>query len=456
MTALPFHVVTLTHPTWEEALACARRLPEDALPELRLDLFPDLDPEALVDALHRRCLVTCRRVSEGGRWPDEDEAGRLAHLLRALPGRPRWLDLEWDLPVPQALREARTHVRLLRSVHVAEGVFDLPERLRELPEGDAYKWVGWAGRLGDSGKLRRPLAWARDHEVPLAAFLMGPKGLPGRALQAAWGGAFTYAAPDDGPPAAPGQVPLATLKAWRCSRLHKGHGLCGVIGEPVLHSRGPAFHNPRFQRAFKDLVYLPLACSDAGEAREALEALELLGLSITAPLKSVLPEALGLQGPLNTLWRRAPGAPWQGANTDAEALEQSLSNLAPGPVLLLGQGGVARTSLAVLATGGRTVLQASRRSPLSVQEVRELAPVGIIQATSLGMQAGDPMPFPDLLEAATPTARWAVEWIYKEDTAFAAWARGAGLRVVEGAVLFEAQAEAQSRRFIQGCCGADS
>jgi len=51
-----------------------------------------------------------------------------------------------------------------------------------------------------------------------------------------------------------------------------------------------------------------------------------------------------------------------------------------------------------------------------------------------------------------------VEWIYKEDTAFALWAREAGLQLVAGADLFEAQAEAQSRRFVEGCGGliADS
>jgi len=456
MQPLPFHLVTLSHPTWEEALACAKRLPADALPEVRLDLFPEEDPEALVAALKRRCLVTCRRASEGGRWPDGDEAGRLAHLLRALPGRPQWLDLEWDLPVPPDLQVALTHVRVLRSVHVGEGVFDLEARLRDLPEGDAWKWVGRAGRLADNARLRGPLAWARDRGLRLSAFLMGPKGIPSRALQAAWGGAFTYAAPDDGPPAAPGQLPLATLKAWRCARLHPGYGLCGVIGDPVLHSRGPAFHNARFQRAFKDLLYLPLSCADAEEAVEALGALEVLGLSITAPLKETLPEALGLAGPLNTLWRRGPGDPWQGANTDAEAFGQALSNLAPGPVLVLGEGGVARTTVAVLAAGGRAVLQAGRRAPLAPEQVAAFGPVGIVQATSLGMAAEDAIPFPELLEAARLSARWAVEWIYKEDTIFAGWAREAGLALVEGAALFEAQAGAQSRRFIEGCGGGDS
>lgn len=454
VSPLPFHLVTLTHPEWEQALACGRRLGDDALPELRLDLFPEADPEALVDALKRRCLVTCRRVSEGGRWPDDDEAGRLARLVKALKGRPHWLDLEWDLPVPPEIQAARTHVRLLRSIHVAPGVFDLEARLRDLPDGEAFKWVGWAGRLGDSGRLRAPLAWARDHGLRLAAFLMGPKGLPSRVLQAAWGGAFTYAAPDDGPPAAPGQLPLATLRDWRSARLHPGHGLCGVIGDPVLHSRGPAFHNPRFQYAFKDLVYLPLVCGEAEEAVEALDALGILGLSITAPLKLALPRALGLAGPLNTLWRRAPGAPWQGANTDAEAFGQSLSNLALGPVLLLGEGGVGATSRAVLEAAGRPVLQASRRAPVTPEAVAAFAPAGLVQATSLGMAPDDSAPFPELLEAARPSARWAVEWIYKEDTAFALWAREAGLSLVAGAALFEAQAEAQSRRFIEGCGGA--
>ena len=61
------------------------------------------------------------------------------------------------------------------------------------------------------------------------------------------------------------------------------------------------------------------------------------------------------------------------------------------------------------------------------------------------------MPFPELLEAAKPTLRWAVEWIYKEETAFVRWAREAGLALVEGGALFEAQALAQSRAFISGC-----
>jgi 3-dehydroquinate dehydratase type I len=452
LSSLPFYVVTLAHGSAEAALACARALPEEALPELRLDLLPGEDPEALVAALGRRCLVCCRRRADGGAW-EGDEAGRLERLRRALEGRPAWVDLEWELEPPAWMREARGRTRLLRSVHVAAGVRDLGQRLSSLPEGDAFKWVGVAESLADAAWMKPHLAWARERGLSLSAFLMGPKGLASRCLQRAWGGAFTYAAAEDAPPAAPGQLPLGTLLAWRVHRLTPEYGLCGVLGSPALHSLGPAFHNARFQRAFKDLLYLPLDCGDAEEAAEALEALPVLGASLTMPLKATLPARLGLPGPLNTLWRRHPGAPWEHADTDAIALAAALDDLPRGPVLLLGSGGVAAASARALEALRLPVLQASRRGPATPEAVQAFAPVGVVQATALGMEAEDPAPFPELLGAARPSLRWAAEWVYRRDTAFAAWAEASGLRLVEGQKLFEGQAEEQSRRFTGGCGG---
>jgi shikimate 5-dehydrogenase len=128
-----------------------------------------------------------------------------------------------------------------------------------------------------------------------------------------------------------------------------------------------------------------------------------------------------------------------------------MPSLAPGPVLLLGRGGVAQTTRQVLEEQKRRYLGVSRGEPSSPAEIARFAPVGVIQATSLGMKPEDPMPFPELLAAAKPTLRWAVEWIYKEDTAFAQWSREAGLTLVEGGQLFEGQAQAQSKAFITGC-----
>ena len=116
MSQPPFYFVPLTHPDWAGALACARRLPPEAMAELRLDLFPDAEPEALVRDLERRCLVSCRRPEEGGAWAG-DEPARLERLLAAARCRPAWIDLEWELPVPAALaaggsgREVPHHAR---------------------------------------------------------------------------------------------------------------------------------------------------------------------------------------------------------------------------------------------------------------------------------------------------------------------------------------------------------
>ncbi|HEU4950582.1 MAG TPA: hypothetical protein VFT46_01450, partial [Holophagaceae bacterium] len=89
MSGLPFFLVTLTHATWDAALAGARSLPPDALPELRLDLFPDLDAAAMVRDLGGRCLVTNRRISELGRA--EDGPGRLERLRQAVEAGAAWV-----------------------------------------------------------------------------------------------------------------------------------------------------------------------------------------------------------------------------------------------------------------------------------------------------------------------------------------------------------------------------
>lgn len=445
--ALPFYIVTLTHPTWAAASACARALPGDALPELRLDLFPEHDAAQMVRNLDGRCLVTCRRASDYGRF-EGDEASRMARLREAAEAAPAWIDLEWELEVPSWLLPLRPALKVLRSVHVRPGLFDLDGRMESLPDGDAYKWVGHAGRIPDNARLRAPLQRAKTAGVALSAFLMGPKGVAGRCLQRAWGGAFTYAAPDDGEAAAPGQVELSTMKRWGCHLVSERAGLCAVLGDPVLHSRGPAFHNLRFQQAGKDLIYLPLECGEVDEALESIDSLGVLGLSITAPLKESLPSRLGLEGPLNTLWRRTMGGSWHGANTDAEALWVVLERLPPGPVLVLGDGGVAATTRLLLEQESRTFMSVSRRQPAQAEAVEAFAPIGVIQATSRGMKASDPMPFPETLAAAKPSLHWAVEWIYKEQTAFSRWARDSGLDLVEGATLFESQALAQSERFM--------
>jgi shikimate 5-dehydrogenase len=243
------------------------------------------------------------------------------------------------------------------------------------------------------------------------------------------------------------------MMAWRCHRLHPDFGICGVLGSPITQSPGPTFHNPRFRRAFKDLIYLPLETGDAAEALDALDTLPVLGASVTMPLKERLAERLGAGGPINTLWRRAAGDAWLSTNTDQTALEHFLEKMPPGPVLVLGGGGVAKASLGAIVNCRRPALPHSRRTPLAASEIALTAPVGVIQATSVGMAEGDPLPFPEALDAALPSLSWAFEWVSREGTAFGSWAEAAGLTFVAGARLFEKQAELQSGMFVAGCGG---
>jgi 3-dehydroquinate dehydratase/shikimate dehydrogenase len=455
MSNLPFYIVPLTHSDWEAAASCAKKLPGEALPEIRLDLFPDADAERMVDSVKRKCIVSCRRARDGGRWPDGDEAGRLERLQLALKGRPHWFDLEWDLEIPPWLDADLMHTRLLRSFHAPPGVLDVEGMLRELPKGDAYKWVGHAIRLADNAAVKSALAWAKNHRIILSAFLMGEKGIAGRCMQSAWGGSFTYAAPNDAGPSAPGQLSLDLMMSWRCHRLHQGHGICGVVGSPVRQSAGPAFHNLRFQRFFKDLIYLPLEAASPEEVLEAAEALPLLGVSVTMPLKESLAAQLNCPSPINTIWRRSADDRWQWGNTDAEALSAFLDELPGGPVLVLGSGGVAKTSMAAIEKRGWPAMMHSRRIPQPLSDISAFGPVGAVHATSLGMDGDGALPFPDVLDAALPTLRWAAEWVNAESTAFAAWAEANGLRLVLGHELFEKQALAQSNIFIRECGGAD-
>jgi 3-dehydroquinate dehydratase type I len=447
MSVQPFYFVTLTHATWEDALTYAKGLPPEAMAELRLDLFQNKDPEEMVKALHGKCIVSCRRIEDGGNWQG-NESDRVRHLLSSMKGKPTWVDLEWDLNIPQNFDQCVTHTRLLRSVHVRDGIFDLEERLNCLPNGDLFKWVGKALSLVDNIKIKKALSKARSFGLKISAFLTGPKGVISRCMQSAWGGSFTYAHPDNALPTAPGQISFGNMMSWQCHKLQPNCQLCGVIGHPILHSLGPNYHNKRFQQSSKNILYLPLECCDPKEAHEAIESLELLGVSITAPLKVSLPFKLGLEGPINTIWRQKYKTLWRGTNTDYSALNTVLNSLTTGPVLILGDGGVAKiTEQAILDRGWPCLLQ-SRRNQISLDFVNNFKPVGIIQATCLGMQCDDPLPFSETLTTAQPSVKWGIEWVYKEDTAFAKWIRKNGNHLVSGVTLFELQASRQSDIFV--------
>ena len=448
MNPLPFYCVTLTHADWSSALQYTHELGDDVLPELRLDLFPKENPSQLVRDLRGRCMVSCRRMSEGGQWPDEQEAERVRFLRLAYEAHPQWLDLEWDLVLPPWW-DASASTSLLRSVHVPLGVMDLRDRFKHRPEGDAFKWVGVAQNLSDNASVKKILEQARIEKVTFSAFLLGPKGLPSRYLQRHWGGSFVYVAPSGQIPAVKGQPSLDQSRMMGCERMNEQTVVAGLMGEPILHSKGFQFHADQFLLEEKNIAYIPFETDDPKEARMAIESLEIQGLSITTPLKIPLSELLGLPTIANTVWRRTWGDIWRHANTDQLSFEDALTQLPQGPVVVLGDGAVATICCQSLKKLKRRFVQVSRRRPFAVADIKLLAPVGVVQATSLGMKSRDPLPFPEHLAAMTGSLKWAMEWVYKETTLFEQWAQALPVTVVDGQQLFKQQAHLQHRMLLQ-------
>lgn len=220
------------------------------------------------------------------------------------------------------------------------------------------------------------------------------------------------------------------------------------------------------------------------ELRSALAgaaAMRFLGVNLTVPHKllalemmDVLDESARRWGAVNTVRfeGRDPDGGWRGLgeldpagvtevrthgfNTDADAIVRSLredAGVEPrgARVLLLGAGGAGRVAAMRLAVEGvadlwlvnRTEARARelaaeipQRFPESPTRLRVGYPEGtvdlVLNATSAGLKAGDPLPF-DAAQWACRRAGWAYDMIYRPaETPFLAAARAAGCRVANG------------------------
>lgn len=211
----------------------------------------------------------------------------------------------------------------------------------------------------------------------------------------------------------------------------------GVIGNPIAHSKSPQMQQPALDAAGIAARYVRLMADTEPGAFEALLA-ELaergfIGVNVTVPFKrkayeaAVTRDALAeLSGAVNTLVLKADG--WHGYNTDGPGFSRAIEETCGRPlrgmkVLIMGACGGAGSALACQCAleGCPGITLVNRPRP----ELKELAtslaqhtssPVNtlnfdspglaaavaeadlIVNATSLGLHEGDPMPIsPDFL-----------------------------------------------------------
>ncbi len=229
--------------------------------------------------------------------------------------------------------------------------------------------------------------------------------------------------------------------------------LFSVFGKPIVHSLSPNLHNYAFRVSNRTAFYFPteVAPSELVLKLEAFRCLGGQGVNLTRPLKeSVLPllirqsEWVQVSGAANTLVWTKEG--WVGENTDCQALYRRLPQASGEPALILGAGGVARATAAVLSRRGYEVWVAARnpRQVVFTQKTlrweERLTPMSwavVVNATPLGqLGEGDESQWPRPVAGGL-----AVDWVYRpRRTTFLDGAEKAGARIIDGLGLLVDQA----------------
>lgn len=435
-------------------------------------------------------ILTVRRPPDGGSW-GRSEADRLALLEAGIDAGFDYVDLELDLEEQAAGQELRDRaqeqgVEIIRSLHDIGGV----------PADLADTYARLAARDGEIPKLAVTPAGSADLDRLLELILetaprrriilgMGPAGFATRVAAPRLGTWLSYASAAPEVAAAPGHVtPQVLEETYRYREQTARTRVFGIVGNPVLHSASPAYHNRQFAEKNLDAVYLPFQVDDLGAFFRTARRLNVLGLSVTVPHKEAVIEYLdetddsvAAVGACNTVLYTPGGL--RGLNTDVPGfmlpLERAIG--ASGPeafdgmrATVIGAGGAARAVVFALLRVGvklcvvnRTVERAERMgaaiadalgvdhpvaAPLDAASAPLITEHGtlIVQTTSVGMEpevSADPLPFYEFRGHEI-----AYDLIYApEQTRFLTRAAAAGCVTVPGSAMFEEQALAQAAHF---------
>src|SRR5579862_3209451 len=415
-TIFPTICIALGFPDADSLLAQARAEYEsgERFLEFRLDYLTS--PERGLAALrkfltrHADCtiLATCRRRQNQGRFTGSvDEQLRILEAAREAGAKAVDVEIESAEHCEDRLAKLRSTTYLLLSYHNYGGTpprLDAVLRRMAMIPADGYKIVTTARKPSDNSRV---LALARTHpRLPTILLAMGEGGFPTRVLSPAFGGLYTYAAPNVALGTASGQVSAKKLRGmYRVGKFTRDARIYGVIADPVGHSISPAVHNRAFQARRMDATYLPFLVHP-GQLKDFFlmaEQLPLAGFSVTLPHKQKILRYLDQVDPVarrigavNTVWRKA--GKWRGTNTDAPGVTTPLERhlrLNKSSVLVVGNGGAARGAVFALAASGTKLAITGR----NLDRVRALAAACGAEALSREQAAARTF---DALVHATP------------------------------------------------------
>src|SRR6188508_1725972 len=333
-----------------------------SLVELRLDGVRDLDVAGVLKDRRTPIIATIRAAWEGGHFEGSEEE-RLALVGQAIKLGAEYVDVEWKADRRGLPSNERTQIVL--SHHDFDAFpADAGDRVRAMlaERPHVVKLAVHASTLRDCVRLRDLM----DLDHPRVAIAMGAYGHLTRVCPWLFGSCWTFGGTN-----APGQSTVGEMRdLYRVESRSSKTALYGIAGQPLAHSASPAMHNAALAAADLDAVYVRFETAEAAELFEVADAFNVIGASVTAPLKpgafarvaetDALPKDIGA---INTIKREADG--WHGRNFDVAGFLAPLAArgraLTNSRAVVMGAGGSARTAVWALRSEGAKVAVTARR-----------------------------------------------------------------------------------------------
>lgn len=455
-------------PICQTDLGAPRKVECADLIELRLDCL-ESEPENLTEILKNidRPVILTYRPSEQGGYHELNREQRLKFWKQAPDGERIWWDIESDL----ADDLAADWSRVIISHHDFNGVpDDLQDIYSRLAGSLAHvvKIAFQAHDITDCLPAFDLLSRAQREGKEIIPIAMGNAGIPTRVLGPSRGAFLTYGSLDDESGTAPGQVTARNLRLlYRIDEIDQDTIVCGVIGNPVMHSVSPQYHNGWFRAECINGVYLPFEVKDVHSfvrrmvhPRTRELDWNLRGLSVTAPHKQAVMEHLDWIdstakeiGAVNTIVIETDRL--LGYNTDAagfiDPLLQKFESLDGWRAAVIGAGGAARAVIWALHKQNANVTifarDVSKAQSFGV-ECESLASASfenydlVVNTTPLG--SGSYIDQSPVSAEQLKGARCIYDLIYNPaDTKFLRAGREAGCDTIGGLEMLVAQAKLQ-------------
>lgn len=184
--------------------------------EWRLDVTRDPDVQLVLRQSPLPVIATVRSIGHGGRFSGS-RTEQLRLLLLAAASGSSYVDWEFDPgeSLPDELSGMRE--RLILSYHNFQETptdRELGSLFDHMAESRPWviKVVTLAQKMEDNISLLNLIGRGSGRGIKVVAFCLGPLGRISRVACLLVGGAFTYAALEDGAEAAPGQLTVTTMR----------------------------------------------------------------------------------------------------------------------------------------------------------------------------------------------------------------------------------------------------